>query len=377
MVIKDKIVSWFVNNIVVPNVEKIDNPGFITIITTTGKEKFDIRELFLPEDLFNNLEKEIKTKFGKRGEHVLYSIGKKFGYVYSMLSSFPTIKNDKKSFLNFVYFLVRWVESTYASKVSHKVDYDNKVFHINMNNYIICRKNGIGYLLGSGGVAGIWSYMCCDKTIEGIETKCQGKGDKECKIICAPYDTLVNMKLKPFKFRDLESSVLDRDYLEINKVRQCQFTKNSLKNLIDARFFKYSRGVVNFDKERFFLCEASFMYILEKELKKLRGGNKILFDVAFDWAKKLAENQEKQYPYKFIMDFMPALGWGDILVSKKNEKYEVFVNYFPWTKWANDINFILFRGILSGFLTGFTGKNVKLKNIKTGLDNGFYLKILE
>lgn len=39
------------------------------------------------------------------------------------------------------------------------------------------------------------------------------------------------------------------------------------------------------------------------------------------------------------MKFFPALGFGDILVTKKKGKYKVYVNYFPWIKWANEVRF--------------------------------------
>ncbi|MEM5829028.1 MAG: hypothetical protein QW480_02180, partial [Candidatus Aenigmatarchaeota archaeon] len=68
-------------------------------------------------------------------------------------------------------------------------------------------------------------------------------------------------------------------------------------------------------------------------------------------------------PCKFIMDFFPALGFGDILASRKEGRYEIFVKYFPWLEWYKDIDFTMFRGMLSGVISGFTEKNVKLKKI--------------
>jgi len=71
MVVKDRIVSWFVQNIVLPKVERIDKPGFITITTTTGKETTNIRELFMPEQLLVDLENEI-SRTSKSGDLLLY-----------------------------------------------------------------------------------------------------------------------------------------------------------------------------------------------------------------------------------------------------------------------------------------------------------------
>ena len=376
MVIKDKIVSWFVQNILLPKVERIDAPGFITIITVTGKEKVNIRELFLPEKLLIELEKKIVKKYKYNGKFCLYSIGKNFGYIYSILSGYSTIRDNKKDFLDFAYFLVRWVEATYAKRISHKIDYKNKIFQMKMDNYIICRKNGLGYLLTSGGVAGIWAHVVCDPTIEGVQTKCQGRGDKECELICAPAEILKKRKLKFFRETNLGKLELDSDYKDINKIRKTEFARHSLKDLIDSGFFKYSQGVIHYKNERHFLCEASLFYILEKEIKKLKGGEKILFDVSFDYGRNLAEKEEKIKDPKivgnFITDYMSALGWGDILVLNKAGKYSVISNYFPWTKWVGDINFTMFRGIISGLLSGFLNRKITLKKFHTTLSGGYF-----
>ncbi|MEM7826777.1 MAG: hypothetical protein QXQ40_00955 [Candidatus Aenigmatarchaeota archaeon] len=42
------------------------------------------------------------------------------------------------------------------------------------------------------------------------------------------------------------------------------------------------------------------MYILEKELKKIKNGLKILWDCSFDFGKRLAKLSGKQEPCKFI-----------------------------------------------------------------------------
>jgi len=379
MVIKDRIVSWFIQNIILLKVEQISIPGFITIMTT-GKEKVNIRELFLPENLLMELEKKIVKNYVRNGKFYLYSIGKKFGYAYSILSTFPTIKDDKKDFLSFVYFLVRWVEATYAKLISYKVNYKNKIFKMIMNDYIICRKNGLGYILTSGGVAGIWSYMACDQTVEGVQTKCQGRGDRECELICAPAEILKKKKLKFFKETDLENLELDPNYKSINDIRQTQFAKHSLKDLIDSGFFSYSQGIVQYKNERHFLCEASLMYILENELKKLKGAEKILFEVSFNYGKNLIKRGQEEtkecvmsprITENFVTDYMSALGWGDILVLKKSGKYSVVSNYFPWTKWAKDIKFIMFRGIISGLLSEISNKKIILKKFQTDFSKGY------
>ncbi|MEM7826773.1 MAG: hypothetical protein QXQ40_00935 [Candidatus Aenigmatarchaeota archaeon] len=366
--IKDAIVSWYIRNIYSSKLEIIDFPGFIC--ENVGKQKeIKIREITLSENLLENLERKLK-KFKKE----LYTIGKKFTFSYSSYSKFPTmLSTTKKEFLNYVYFLIRYIEtiSSYG-RLSHHIDYDSKVLEIRMRDYIICSKNGLGYIFSGGSIAGIWAYACENPGIEAIQIKCQGRGDKECEVIAAPYETLVKMGYKPIRCRKLEKAELSQDYKIFNEIRETSWARNSLKSLIDAGFFDYKHGQVTYRGERFFLCEASFMYILEKELKKIKNGLKILWDCSFDFGKRLAELSGKQEPCKFITDFFPALGFGDILALEKKGKYEIFVNYFPWTQWADEIDFTMFRGLLSGVISGFIGRKIELKKIKRDTTAGYF-----
>ena len=371
MVVKDRIVSWFVQNIVLPKVERIDNPGFITITTTTGKETVNIRELFMPERLLIDLENEI-SRTCEAGDLLLYSCGKRFGYAYSTLSSFPTIKGSRKEFMDFAYFLVRWVESTYARRISHSIDYENRTFRMSMDNYVVCRGNGKGWLLGAGGIAGIWSYMTSDETVEAVQTKCQGRGDPRCEIVAAPSRLLTADGLKPFTVRGMEALALDKQYLEANRTRPAKWACHSLRSLIDSGFFRYSRGQVTFKDQRFFLCEASLMYVLEKELAKVRGGRKALLDVAIGFGKQIARASGSRDPAAFIADLFPALGFGDILVEKK--PWKILVNCFPWTKWADSIDFVMFRGMLSGVVSELSGEEIVFDKVRKYMSaDGFSL----
>ncbi|MEM5826352.1 MAG: hypothetical protein QXM64_03115 [Candidatus Aenigmatarchaeota archaeon] len=107
MAIKDRILSWFIRNIVIPKVEIIENPGFILIPATEEIKGLNIRELFISENLVAEIENNLH-ECDESYDSYIYSIGKKFGYFYSTLSLFPTIsKKNKSQFLNFANFLVR------------------------------------------------------------------------------------------------------------------------------------------------------------------------------------------------------------------------------------------------------------------------------
>ncbi len=366
MRIRDKIIDWYIRNIYFPKFEIIDKPAFICERVGQQKDNY-LREITLNENFIVNLENSLKKE-----NSTLYYIGKKFGYNYSNLSKFTNIKSaTKKDILRDAYFLVRYIEaiSSYG-KLTHKIDYDKKIFTLNMKDYIVCSKNGLGYIFSFGSIGGIWSYVMQDLTIEAVQPKCQGRGDKECLVIAAPYETLIKMGYKPIRCEEIEKVEMSQEYKKFNEIRPTKWATKSLKNLIDSGIFEYKHGQVTYKGERFFLCEASFMYILEKELKKIKNGLKILWDCSFEFGKNLAKISGKQDPCKFITDFFSALGFGDILVLKKKGKYEITVKYFPWFNYEKEIDFTMFRGMLSGVISGFTGKEIVLKKIEKDTREG-------
>jgi hypothetical protein len=363
MVIKDKVVDWYLRNVFLSKTEVINSPGYICEHLGKQKDVF-LREIAVPEDMLVDIEKSFPPER-------LYCIGKKFGYRYALLSDFPTIKGSTKDeFMSNAYFLVRYMESvSYGKRIEHTIDYEKRVFRIVMDDYVICRKSGLGYLFSSGGVGGLWSYVISDPGAEGVQTRCQGKGDKKCEVMCAPSGELKKLGLSFFRATETKDLGFDPAYGRINQIRGAKYAKNSLKDSIDSGFFRYTHGMITYKDQRLFLCEASFLYILEKELGKK--GSKKLFDLAFSWGRKLASSEKKQGPENFMMDFLPALGWGDMLVRKTGSGYEVLADLFPWTKWYKDIDYSIFRGLVSGMISGFTGKKTELKRFELSLSGSF------
>jgi len=161
MSVKDKLFVWLIRNLILPQRENISDPGFI-------KERIgnnENREIFFFESFLSSLEKTVNKE-------ILYYIGKKYGYTYSNVCKFPTFKKKIEDIENFIYFLVRSVESIYASGISHKLKINKKIFALKMRDYIVCSKNGLGYIFSEGGIAGIWAYACQDLTIEAVQPKC-------------------------------------------------------------------------------------------------------------------------------------------------------------------------------------------------------------
>ncbi len=377
MVVKDKIVTWFIRNVIIPKNEVINHPGFIVLKISMEKEITNLREIFLPEIVISELEKLIVEKYKERGKQVLYSAGKKFGYRYALISNYPSTENQKEH-KEFSYFLVRYLEAIYASKVDYKLDYKIRKFELEAKDWIVCHENGLGYVLSNGVGAGMLSYAFRDTAIEGVQTKCQGRGDDRCEIVCAPEKYFMDNKIKFLRERDLSNlEILQKEYNSINEIRPVQFATNSFEKLLDSGFLKQKGGVITAKEGRYMLLEASLMYLLERELKKLKGGLDVLWDVSAEFGKKLAEISGKDDPAAIIMDLFPALGFGDIYVEKLGEsKYRIFVNYFPWTKWADDVDFTMFRGMLSGVISGSLGKKVGLKKVEKDLSNGYLALVI-
>lgn len=377
MVVKDRIASWFIKHVIVPKREIIEHPGFV-INTLGGKNQpIYLREFFLSEQLFELIENRIVEKYGEKGKQALYSAGKKFGYSYASLSNFPTINDTtKKDFLDFSYFLVRYIETLFAMDAKHDVDIDNKIFTMSIKDYIICRNNGLGYIMTDGGIAGIWAYALADKTVEGTQIKCQGRGDERCSIICAPEEKLKEKTNTFFKEINLSEKKFDNTYKTLNEIRKTTYSTNSLKDLIDAKFFEYHEGVLSYKKIRFFACDAHLLYMLEDEITKLENGEQTLFDICFEYGKIVREIYGGKNYQKFITDYYPALGFGDIIVFD-SETPKIGSLFYPWTTLSEKSRYIIFRGIMSGIISDSTAKRTEFRNFDIKISNYLTLTVRE
>lgn len=365
MPVKDRIVTWFIKNIYIPKREIIDKPGFIINTVTKEDQTTYLREFFLPERLIELIENNIVKNYGDTGRKTLYSIGKKFGYAYSSMSIFPNrVNNNEKELKDFIYLFVRYCESTYAKRADYQLDLDKKIFTIDFNDYIICRHNGLGYIMTDGGTAGIWSYIMQDEDIEAIQLECEGRKNQKCFVFCAPSHKIKEKKVSFYRECKLPDIKFDETYKSLNEIQQTTYAINSLQDLIDTGFIKYANGIMSFKEFRLFSADSHLLYIIEEEISKLNNGEKILFEACFEFGKELQKIcGEKDYK-KFIMDFFPAIGFGEILI-KKTQKIEVICGFYPWTSLSENCSYIIFRGILSGFISNSINENVELINSKT------------
>ena len=277
MAIEDKAVLWFIQRFVIPRSQVIDKPGFV-IFRISYKTNVYSRQIVVPESLFVLIEKNTAAKYGERGKRILYSIGKRFGYRFATISRVLMIRDtDKKGFINYGNILVKFIEGTYASNISNHVDLENETIKFTFDNFVICRKSGIGFLISVGGIAGICSYMFCNPKIEAVQPKCQGRGDNRCIVISAPKSILKKMGYEVFEEENVENIQPHYSYREMNKIRDVK-SNLSLKGLIENNIFGFERGFISYKGERYFIVEASFPYLIEEGIKRLRGGEKFLFN---------------------------------------------------------------------------------------------------
>lgn len=370
MAIKDRVVRWFIQNIIIPQQEIIDKPGFIVEAHNKADQDVFIREITLPEELIIELEKKIVLKFGMRGKKAIYSSGKMFGYTYATRSFFPKRKLvSKKEFESFIYLWMKYAEVLYG-EIEYSFNDSLSTMDMKLKNFIVCSKNGLGYFLPAGCFAGFWAYLMDDYSIEFVQKKCTGRGDDFCECISGPpkifektKSEIILSNTKPILWNiEMEKN--------INAMRPCRFNEMSFKDLLDSLFFDYSGGILTKDGVRYFIMDSSAMYFIESELLKIDSSNSVLFEVSFEFGKSLAKKEEKNYE-QFIATFLSALGYGDIRILKERGKFRVHADYFPWTPYSDKISFALFRGIVSGMLSGFIGKTILLKKIFHEKSQGF------
>ena len=154
----------------------------------------------------------------------------------------------------------------------------------------------------------------------------------------------------------------DIQYSEINKIRETKNAKNSLKTLIDNKLLIYKSGNFLYKSKRFLMNESHILFLVEKETSSLENSENIIFDIAFKEGEEIAKIYGGTIWEKFLIDFLPPLGFGDILILN-SKIYEIGIIYYPWSKLFNDSKYLILRGIISGIISFCTNKTIKL-NLK-------------
>ena len=284
MDVKDDVVRFYVKRFVIPKALILDKPGFVNF-KISGKTNIFARQLLVPEEFFIKLESALISKYADDGKSALYSIGKKFGYSFSQLGRFENINDHPgEKVKDWVIIASKFVEGTYASEIRQKINVKKKTVDFTLKNFVICRKLGFDYFLATGGAAGVIAWLLQDKTIEGTyyNNTSSADGEHSCKVKCAPLHK-PNMPSKNIFGETLLDNLTQNpeEYNKFNEEAEIRYNK-SFANYLDAKIFSYERGIIKLvsNDSRFFLMEASGIYLLEVGLKERKMEN-LLFDIAY------------------------------------------------------------------------------------------------
>ncbi|MCK5477167.1 MAG: hypothetical protein KAI55_04565, partial [Candidatus Aenigmarchaeota archaeon] len=191
MDIKDSLVRLYVRKYIIPRALIFDKPGFVDF-KISGKTEIFARQIILPEDFFVKFEQKIVEEFGEEGEKKLYSMGKIFGYSFAQQGRFENIKDhpgDKVK--DWVVVASKFVEGTYASKITQRIDISKKTVDYTLKNFVICRKIGYDFIFAIGGAAGLIAWILQDNKIEGVLYNSESIGEENIsRVKCAPPEIL-------------------------------------------------------------------------------------------------------------------------------------------------------------------------------------------
>lgn len=359
MPIADRLVSWYIKNILIPGQQTIDKPGYITKQIRSTQYN---RDILIPESILADIETTIDDPT------ILYRTGKLFGYRLGSISDITQLNaTGDRRFKQFAKFFIQYIASIYSAGITHQIDIDQKRFEMEAEHFVVCSTSGVGELFARGGVTGLWSYAVDDHRVEGVHPACEGRGDPYCRTICAPRSVLRNegVEIEETPITVPEIAVSD-DYDQLNSIQPTNYAETSLQDMLDRDFFTYTGGKMLHGSERYLIVEVSLPYLLEQQLSKTTKED-TLFDAAFRYGTELAHREQDREMTQFITAYLSACGWGDVFIKEHDDRFEVQTHLFPWTKFHEDATFPLYRGLVSGLLSGFSDRTVELTDVEKDL----------
>lgn len=360
MKVTDEVIEWYLTHFVMPRAQVLDTPGFI-YFNISGKSPVFARQLVMPESFFCKLEEKIIKELGTEGKQKLYSLGKKFGYRFSSTGRFfKRGEVDDEKLKQYFKIVDKFIEGTYASKFEHELNLAGPAVKVKLNKFVVIDSIGYGFFLPLGGGAGIISWLLNDTSIEGIMLPKEGE---DYALLYAPRSVLEKEYNQILFENNLSGLELETDYIKMNTPVRIQRTAYSFKQLIDANLFSYNKGIITRGNQRYFLIEASAIYLIEQELEKENRTKKILDACAFESGKEIMAGNEK-YQLKDVVNILTAFGWGDVLIINNNERISVSIDHYPWTKFSDLVEFKVIKNFLEGALSEVCKRRVQLSSAK-------------
>lgn len=363
--IDESDVDWYLKNIEMPGKGVIDHPGF-TSENLGDQGKTSVRTVSVPEEIYVNIEDKLNKP------KTLYKIGKKFGYRYTKIFGLPKRSEVSKSaFKKSTRKFLKYLESIcYWSQGKSNIEYEKNMLNLSLEDFLVCNKNGSGNLF-LGAAAGFWSYIVENKEVEAIQMNCQGRGDEECDIKVASRYELEDSFEAGMEKVDFGFS---RDYKIFNQIRDTEYAESSMKDYEEIGFFEHRNGLFVHGNMRYIWTESSLIEILENELEDF---GELLFGCAFQAGQNIPQDEAKKSMREFIIEYLSATGWGDTRVKKDDEGYQIESSMFPWTKFTSNTGYPIFRGMVSGIITKFKQREIKLKTIRKHDEGGTYTIVAE
>lgn len=377
MGLKNNILSWFIKNFIISNYKNYKSPGFIIVsFKTPDKKDVYFREVLFPEDLLVEIEKKVLNFYKKDGKQVLYDIGVTLGYNFANIFGVPVVGKQKDDEIEkYITFTMKFNFSTWCKNAEIKfLDLKNHKIDLEIEDHVICRKNGEGIILTSGAESGFGKYLFNDKNYEVVQTKCVGRKDKFCETIWRSEQDLKKDKIDYIKGKvlvEIKDFQAEKNY---NLIKPATFCKKSTFDFINSKIFLLDDGKIVYKNYVLFDCSSLLYYLIEEKIGLLKGGSKILYDTGFDYGRKIGVNNSAQ----LIPDLLSCFGFGDSVITQNNKQIQVTINHFPWSILEKNVkDFSLIRGFISGILTEVLKRPVNLIHVEKLMQNDVFVLIFK
>jgi hypothetical protein len=342
MVLADSLKDFWIKKILMPKVFRIDVPGYVVgkFYTLEGQNTF-VRNAFMPETFFSNLELVAERKLGQEGLSRLYAASKSFGYGFADLNKLP--KNAGLA----VDLVTRFFESLYAEELESKVDQKSKYVELHTKELFVTRLNGGGESITVGGWAGVCSYIFED--FDGMDCAVTKSGG-DYNLIFGSDTELKNRNVSHFSFQGIPDA-MDQRYRQLNKPTiQSSQSKFSLSKLMESGLFSYQKGALKFSLYdiRFAPVEISLIYLFGEHIEE-----NVIYEAAKTAFTNIGENLKKQEnAYLFLANFFTVLGYGVVSTSRTQDSVIVTFDGFPWYPKCDLSGLPLVKGMVEGLLKG-------------------------
>ena len=362
----DKVKEFFIKRLLIPNIFKIDIPGYIvTRSYSAGGQKISTRTTMLPEKFITSLERLVDKDMGARGAESLYSMGKNTGYYFSKIAHFP---KDEKTYS---VLMPSFFGTLFADNINLQVRRSGdriRQIDLEVDNPAALLERFSYFLLGA--LAGLWSYILEDTTVECAVKSQQGNNFF---LISSTPKTLKSDGLKSIM---TSSKLVDFDmqaYYTNNKMpASLPKDGSTIKKLIDQNIFTYkaARLETNADNCRYLAIESSGISQMDLLLPE-----NIVYGAAYSYFMDLGIKVGSiPGPFEFMAQLLTATGFGVVSIAESSgNKRTITFNGYPWfSKNLSKTTMPYMRGAFVGFIKGSVKKDMKASFLSGRLINGAF-----